>query len=205
MPAPIRLLLATGNAHKTAELQAILGAGYAVEDLRAHPGIRPADETGSTFEENARLKALGAAAGFGGWVLADDSGLEVDLLGGAPGVCSARYAGVRATDGENRRKLLGALGALGEAEAAWSARFRCVLVLARGGEVVATASGAVEGRIVAEERGSGGFGYDPIFVPEGYGATFAELEAEVKNRLSHRARAAAEIARVLGALFAPAA
>ena len=145
------------------------------------------EETGITFEENATLKALAVSEHFGGWVIADDSGLEVDRLGGAPGVWSARFSGVGATDASNRALLLEKLaGARGKER---SARFRCVIVLARGGQKLAAFSGSIEGVIINQEKGSGGFGYDSLFVPEGHCETFAELGAEVKNTLSHRSRA----------------
>jgi XTP/dITP diphosphohydrolase len=181
------LLAATANRHKAAEIRAMLGPRFSVTDLSAHPEITPAEETGATFEENAALKAAGASRCFDGIVLADDSGLEVDALGGAPGVFSARYSGAGATDASNRARLLAELAKTGDARRA--ARFRCVIALARAGEIVVTFDGAVEGRIIGGERGEGGFGYDPLFVPEGFGQTFAELPAAVKNTLSHRGRA----------------
>jgi XTP/dITP diphosphohydrolase len=182
-----QLLIATKNAHKTGEIQAILGAGWAVTDLTAHPEIEAPEETGTTFDENAALKAQAASERFPGLVLADDSGLEVDALGGAPGVYSARYAGPDATDATNRAKLLAALTSWPAEER--TARFRCAIAVAQNGQVVHTASGAVEGRILDAERGEGGFGYDALFVPTGHAETFAELSGETKNRLSHRARA----------------
>jgi XTP/dITP diphosphohydrolase len=189
------LLVATGNFHKTGEIRAILGPGFAVTDLAAHPEITPAEESGATFSENAALKAVGASLLFDGLVIADDSGLEVDALGGAPGVLSARYSGIDATDATNRAKLLVELGKT--AAAPRRARFHCVIALARDGGVVATFDGAVEGRIIEEERGAGGFGYDPLFVPDGYEQTFGEIPAHVKNSLSHRARALAKLAAFL--------
>lgn len=184
MPAT-PLLVATGNRHKTGEIRAILGDAFEVRDLNDVPHLIPAEENGITFEENASLKALGIAGQIEGLVLADDSGLEVDALGGAPGVWSARYAGSGATDAQNRQKLLAALDGIAER----TARFRCVMVLARENEVLGVFSGAVEGKLVGDERGEGGFGYDPLFVPEGFDQTFAELSGEIKNTLSHRARA----------------
>ncbi len=195
MPTIDRLIVATGNAHKTEEIRAVLADLVPeVADLRAHPEVVPAEETGTTFAANAALKALGAAAALpaGSWVLADDSGLEVDALDGAPGVYSARYAGEGATDADNRAKLLAALTDV----ARRAARFRCVLVLARAGdapEVEATFDGACEGTITTAEQGAGGFGYDPLFRPDGHDATFGELPAEVKNGISHRARALAAL------------
>jgi XTP/dITP diphosphohydrolase len=184
------LIIATRNRHKTAEIAAILGPDWIVEDLANRPELPEPEENGSTFEENAAIKALAAAHALDGLILADDSGLEVDLLNGAPGIRSARYAGEKATDKQNRDKLLAELAALDHlAESPMSARFRCAMVIAREGRVLATFSGAVEGRIVMVEAGTGGFGYDPLFIPDGYDETFAELDAETKNRLSHRARA----------------
>lgn len=185
----MRLLIATGNAHKTEEFRTILGADFEVVDLRSLPGFEPPVENGRTFEENAEIKAAAASLVFGGLVLADDSGLEVDALGGEPGTRSARYAGEGATDARNREKLRVALAAAGLA--ASPGRFRCAIAAALHGKVLRTWSGAVDGEVRAEERGSGGFGYDAMFVPEGYTETFAELPGEVKNRLSHRARALA--------------
>lgn len=183
----MRLLIATKNAHKTDEIRAILGSGWEVEDLTAHPEIPAPEESGATFAENAAIKAVAASQLFPGLVLADDSGLEVDALGGAPGVTSARYAGPGATDADNRARLLRELRSFPA-----PARFRCVMVLARAGEVLGTFSGAVEGAIVSEERGGGGFGYDVLFVPEGFTQTFGELPGGTKNGLSHRARALAQ-------------
>lgn len=184
-----RLLIATKNAHKTAEIRAMMGAEWEVTDLTAHPEIPSPEETGETFAENAAIKALAAAEQFKGLVLSDDSGLEVDALDGAPGVRSARYAGADATDADNRARLLKELEGIGARGKARTARFRCVMVLAEAGRLLGTFDGAVEGIIVNQEKGAGGFGYDPLFVPEGYCETFGQLPAEVKNQLSHRARA----------------
>jgi XTP/dITP diphosphohydrolase len=183
------VLVSTRNAHKLVEIRQILGPSFELLDLSSVPALGEVEETGTTCEENAALKALAASAHFGGWVLADDSGLEVDALGGAPGVYSARFSGEGATDVTNRALLLEKLTAVPADQR--SARFRCVIALARGGEVLAHFSGAVEGVIIQSEQGGGGFGYDPLFVPEGFGETFAELGAETKNRLSHRGRALA--------------
>ena len=193
---PTPLLAATGNRHKTAEIQAILGEHFAVTDLSQHPAILPAEETGATFSENATLKALPASQAFDGLVIADDSGLEVDALQGAPGVISARFAGPTATDASNRKKLLEELSALHHPPR--TARFRCVIALAKAGSLLATFEGAVEGRLLDSERGTGGFGYDPLFVPDGFDQTFAELPSAVKNRLSHRARALEKLRDFLG-------
>jgi len=187
------LLLATRNAHKTTEIRAILGGEWEVTDLSAHPEWPDVDETGSSFADNAALKALAASARLpGAWVAADDSGLEVDALGGAPGVQSARYAGAGATDAANRERLLGEMSRVDPA-APRSARFHCVIALARDGRVEASFDGAVEGSINDRERGENGFGYDPLFIPQGYQDTFGELPAAVKNGMSHRGRALAKV------------
>ena len=182
-----RLLIATRNRHKTVELSSLLGATFCVEDLTAHPELPDVEETGETFLDNAILKALAASRHFGGelLVLADDSGLAVDALEGAPGVRSARFAGEKATDRANLELLLQRLTGVAQR----SARFRCVIAVAQGGELKASFEGACEGTIIEAPRGENGFGYDPVFVPAGETQTFAELPAEVKNRLSHRAKA----------------
>lgn len=189
--SPRRLLVSTRNLHKVAEIREILGREFDVLDLSAVSGVGEVEETGTTFEENAALKALAASERFDGWVVADDSGLEVDHLGGAPGVLSARFSGQGATDASNRELLLAKLaGAEGRERAA---RFRCVMVLARGNKKLAAFTGSVEGLITRTEKGAGGFGYDSLFVPDGHDKTFAELGADVKNTMSHRARALREL------------
>jgi XTP/dITP diphosphohydrolase len=190
----IDLLLATRNAHKTREIQEILGTDFAVRDLRACPEISDTDESGASFEENATLKVLAVSKRLPGFVAADDSGLEVDALGGAPGIYSARYAGTNATENEKINKLLRELARLGARGDARRARFHCVVALARNGNLVGTLRGIVEGRIADQRRGDGGFGYDPIFIPEGLEETFGELPAEVKNTISHRAKAIRQLA-----------
>ncbi len=185
--SPIPLLVSTRNAHKVREIRTILGDSFEVSDLSVLPVMPEVEETGATFEDNATLKAVAASQLFDGWVIADDSGLEVDALGGAPGVFSARYAGEAALDAENNALLLRNLqGARGNAR---RARFRCVIVLARAGCKLAAFSGAVEGIIATRPSGTEGFGYDPLFVPEGFCKTFGELPPATKNVLSHRARA----------------
>jgi XTP/dITP diphosphohydrolase len=194
-----RLLVATKNAHKTAEIRAILGEGWEITDLTAHPEVPTPEETGATFEENARIKAEAASRVFPGIVLSDDSGLEVDALGGAPGVQSARYAGEQGNDAANRARLKRELAAAGAPEP-WVARFRCAMALAEAGRTIATFDGRVEGRVIREERGAGGFGYDALFIPEGCEETFAELSQAAKNELSHRARALKKAAGRLGSI-----
>jgi len=188
-------MVATRNRHKTDEIRAMLGDRYVVLDANDVEDLPHVEETGATFLENATLKAVEISRHIDGIVLSDDSGLEVDALGGAPGVRSARYGGVEGDHARNNERLLRELNGV-EPERR-SARFRCVMVLARDGEALAHFDGAVEGRIIEELRGQGGFGYDPLFVPEGYDLTFAELGADVKNQLSHRARALAKAAEWL--------
>ncbi len=195
----IRLLLATHNRHKTAEVRAILGVvggGIDISDLTTRPGAAEPEETGATFAENAAIKALaaGTLVDDGSWVLADDSGLEVDALDGAPGVHSARYSGRHGDDAGHRAKLLAELERRGARGPDRGARFRCALALVRAGKIVACFEGSVEGRLAEAERGAGGFGYDALFVPEGESLTFGELPEAAKNRLSHRARALAALA-----------
>lgn len=187
---PPRLVLATRNAHKTAEIRDLLEGHFEVTDLLAIPGSPEVAETAATFAGNAALKALAVSAHVGDWALADDSGLEVDALDGEPGVRSARYAGERATDAENNALLLARLATL-PAGTPRTARFRCALALARAGTMVATFDGTVEGHVIDALHGPGGFGYDPLFVPNGHDRSFGELPAEVKNTISHRARALA--------------
>jgi len=188
------LLVATSNAHKTQEIAAMLGDRWQVHSLRAYPGVTLPEETGTTFEANAILKALGASATLPGLlILADDSGLEVDALNGEPGVWSARYAGEGATDADNRQKLKAALGALEQPSTGFTGRFRCSLALVKDEQVLHVTQGAVEGHLRLEEQGAGGFGYDALFQPVGYEDTFGVLSPEVKNSLSHRARAMAEM------------
>ena len=170
----------------------MLGGGWEVRDLRSYPHLASPEEDGDTFEANARIKAEAASLAVPEvLVLSDDSGLEVDALGKAPGVISARYAGPQATDADNRERVKRELRALGVAGS--PARFRCCMALAQGGRTLAVFSGAVEGRILLEEQGVGGFGYDPLFIPEGFHETFGLLSAEVKNELSHRARALSQV------------
>lgn len=184
-----RLLVSTRNAHKVAEIAEILGDSFEVNDLSAAIGVPVVEETGSTFEENATLKAVLASLHWEGWVIADDSGLEVDALGGEPGVRSARYAGEEATDEENNSLLLERLSGREDR----SARFRCVIVLARAGRKLASFEGSVEGTLLRETKGKGGFGYDPLFVPSGFESSFAELSPATKNQLSHRSRALSKL------------
>jgi XTP/dITP diphosphohydrolase len=185
----IELVVATRNRHKTREIQHILGPEFRVRDLGAHPEVPEIRESGTSFEQNAKLKALAASRQLPALVIGDDSGLEVDALGGAPGVYSARYAGANATDTDKIDKLLRELARVRATEDGRRARFRCVVALARNGNLLGTFEGVVEGSISGEARGDSGFGYDPIFIPEGFEQTFGELPAKVKNTISHRAKA----------------
>ena len=185
----MQLIVATRNTHKTREIEHILGSGLAVHDLTAHPEISEITESGTSFEENAKLKAIAVSEKLPGLVIADDSGLEVEALGGAPGIHSARYAGASASDEQKIAKLLKQLAEINAKSDRRRARFRCVLAVARDGQILATLEGVVEGKITERPRGSHGFGYDPIFIPDGFEETFAELPKELKNNISHRAKA----------------
>ena len=210
----MQLIVATRNAHKMREIQRILGPAFTVSDLFADPKIPEIPENGKSFEENAILKAVTVSQivgiprrgvrtsqrGVPALVIADDSGLEVDALGGAPGIFSARYAGENATDKENIEKLLTELARIRAEKTKRSARFRCVIALARQGELLGAFEGIVEGAVVERPRGSNGFGYDPIFIPHGFEETFAELPAQVKDTISHRAKAIRALAAKLAAL-----
>lgn len=190
------LILATRNTHKTAEIRAMLGGKYEVLDMGAFPECPVIEETGTTFLENARLKAEGVSRMVEGWVLSDDSGLEVDALGGSPGVWSSSYGGQEGDHARNNARLLREMHGIRERRA----RFCCTMVLAREGRERAHFSGTVEGSIIETLHGEQGFGYDPLFVPEGYEKTFGELGEEIKNSLSHRARALAKVVAYLTGL-----
>lgn len=182
----MRLLLATGNKHKIREIKSIFKVdGLDFATMADYPDLPEVVEDRDSFEGNAIKKASALAAATGLQAMADDSGLEVDSLDGAPGVYSARYSGVHGDDEANNRKLLDSLQGCMDR----SARFRCVIALARGPNDIDTVEGVCEGRIAQSPAGANGFGYDPVFIPEGYDLTFAELDPEVKNSISHRFRA----------------
>jgi len=193
------LLVATANPGKAREIKALLPTGFNLLTLADFPEYSPAEETGDTLAGNAREKALAASKGTGVLTLAEDSGLEVDALGGAPGVHSARYAGPDQDSRKNIQRLLRELEGVPEQER--SARFRCVAVLAVSGKLLAEEEGVLEGRIALSPRGVQGFGYDPVFIPEGNDRTLAELTPEEKNRLSHRGRALSRLVPSLERLF----
>jgi XTP/dITP diphosphohydrolase len=184
-----RVVLASGNAGKLRELTALLAPLHLELLAQGELGIRAAEESGATFLENALLKARHAARAARAPALADDSGIEVDALGGRPGVWSARYAGAGASDADNLHRLLEELAGVPEAQR--SARYQCVIVLVRGADDAQPliAHGTWEGHITRAPRGHGGFGYDPVFLPAGARRTAAELPAAEKNAVSHRAQA----------------
>jgi len=187
----VTLYCATGNAGKLREFRlAAETSGIQVEELPALAAMTPCEETGATFEANAILKARYYGRQAPGRLFADDSGLEVDALGGAPGVYSARFAGRNATDEANNRLLLEKLAGVGER----TARFVCVIALVEGTKVLRTFRGAVEGRILEEPRGAHGFGYDPLFYYPPFACSFGEAAPERKLTVSHRGAA-------LGAMF----
>jgi len=188
-----RLLVATMNRGKLRELShALVHEGIEVVGMDELDDLTEVEETGSTFDANARLKAEGYSLRTALPVLADDSGLEVDALGGAPGVESARYGGPGLDDDDRNRLLLEELAVVND-PAKRTARFRCVLAVARVGRVLATFDGTVEGRILDEPRGDHGFGYDPLFFHPPSGCTTAELPPTEKQRISHRGRAIAAL------------
>jgi len=181
------LIVATRNPGKLREILQVLGPGIDLKSLADFPEIPDILEDGDTFEANAVKKAHTVARHTGRPALADDSGLEVDALDGAPGIYSARFAGEGATDQTNNARLLHLLDGIPEKKR--TARFRCAIAIATPDGTVRTAEGCCEGRILHSPRGSGGFGYDPLFLLPERGLTFSELSPEEKNRISHRERA----------------
>lgn len=185
------LVIATKNAHKVEEFRALLGDKEEMGVLKSmldYPNAPVVIEDGDSFEANAEIKALAAAEYTKCPAVADDSGLEVEALDGEPGIYSARYAGEGASDADNVQKLLHHLKGVSNR----NARFVCVIAVAFNGEVLQTFRGEVKGKIIDAPRGVHGFGYDPIFVPDGYEQTFAELAEGEKNKISHRAQATAQ-------------
>jgi XTP/dITP diphosphohydrolase len=183
------LLIATSNKGKIAELRSLLEPlSLRLRSLGEFAEVEEVAETGASFAENAILKAQGYATQTQLWTLADDSGLEVDALDGAPGIYSARYGGEGLSDADRTRRLLDNLSQVGGANR--KARFVCVIAIAAPrGEVFNVSTGTCEGRIAFAPRGTNGFGYDPVFVPEGYEQSFGELTTATKEKISHRARA----------------
>ena len=180
------IVAATGNKHKVDEYRQLLdGQNIEIKSLLDYPAYPEPEENGNSFKENASIKALAACKYCDVPAFADDSGLEVAALGGRPGIHSSRYA---ATDAERIAKLLDELKGVPDR----SARFVCVIAIAANGEVIETFEGEIKGKILEAPRGANGFGYDPVFQPEGFDKSFAELTPEEKNRISHRARAYAK-------------
>jgi XTP/dITP diphosphohydrolase len=199
----IELILATGNLHKVREYREMLNHidGLEVLSLLDFPNYTAPEETGTTFEENALLKAEHACEELQKCVIADDSGLVVPFLNDAPGVYSARYAGKNCTDADNRKKLLEALRDKGEENR--SAYFMCCIALVMPDQQSQCVNGICEGRITDEERGGNGFGYDPLFIKNGYTKTFAELSETTKNRVSHRRKAFDKFSLLIEPLMKP--
>ena len=198
-----QLLIATSNAGKVREFREMLGGadgGFEWSDLSRHPGVTPVEEPGRTFLANACLKASGYAVQLKTWALADDSGLEIDALGGSPGVSSARWAKLNEAgdgDADNNALLLRQLDEV--ADARRTARFVCVLALADpDGRIILTARDAVEGTILRSPRGSNGFGYDPLFYVEELGKSTAELSPAEKHAVSHRGKALRRMRELMG-------
>lgn len=185
----MELVIATHNLHKVREIREMFKnlKRIDVRSLVDFPGYQLPEETGTTFKENAEIKAAHAAKALQKWVLADDSGLIVPSLDGRPGVYSKRYAGEDSTDAENRKKLLDELSSATDIQR--SAYFECCLALASPEGIKKTVKGIVEGMIVDSEKGRNGFGYDSIFMKNDYDKTFGELDEQTKNRISHRRKA----------------
>jgi XTP/dITP diphosphohydrolase len=191
-----KIVLATNNPHKAGEIREILrGIPFEILSAADFPNFPDPEEHGATLEENARIKAIAVHKATGLWAIADDSGLEVDALGGAPGVVSARFAGPGCTFADNNRKLLELMKDIPDGER--GARFRCVAALAMSPDDVHVFTGEIAGTITREPHGQGGFGYDPVFFVPVLGGTFAEASAMDKNRLSHRGRAFRRVADYL--------
>ena len=193
----MKILIATGNRHKLAEIRVLLTVpGIEFVGTDAFENLPDPIEDADTFEGNALIKARTLSQVTGLWTLADDSGLEVDALGGEPGVLSARYAGSHGDTPANNARLLREMNGKTDRRA----RFRCAVALVAPDGRSWTVEGACEGHIIHAESGAGGFGYDPLFVPEGYTQTFAELGPDIKNSLSHRGKAIAKIETTLRTL-----
>ena len=188
-----KLLIATNNTGKVIELAGLLNVSpFELLNLSNFPNVQEVEETGLTFEENAKLKAIGYALQTRSLSLADDSGLEVEALDNRPGVLSARYGGGKTTFAEKMAKLLDELDKTGDEMR--RARFVCSMAVAdAAGNILHMSKGVCEGKIASKPRGSGGFGYDPLFIPDGFDKTFGELSEGIKRQTSHRARAFREI------------
>lgn len=197
-----RILVATGNNKKREEIETLLKdlGDTEILNFKDMPGEPPmVIENGKTFRENAVKKAVIVSKFYEGLVIADDSGLVVDALHGRPGVRSARFARVKATDGENTAKLLKLLEKMPQQHR--QARFVCHIALSKGGTLLESFEGKVEGKITFAPKGENGFGYDPVFIPDGHDKTFAEMDASYKNRISHRAEALGKLKEVISKYF----
>jgi len=199
----MELVLASSNVHKIRELREMLKSYKRLQHLDIlsllnFPDYKAPPEDGATFKENVEIKALDAAKKLGQWVIADDSGLVIPALQGAPGVYSARYAGEEATDAENRQKLLKQMQGLQDIQR--TGYFECWLSLASPEGIKKTVSGTCEGLILEEEKGRNGFGYDPLFIKHDYDKTFSELDEQTKNKISHRRKALEKLLPTLEAL-----
>lgn len=190
------IVIATGNEGKAKEFEALFSKkGLSIKTLKDFPELEDVEETGETFAENAMLKAETISEKLNTLVLADDSGLKVDALGGQPGVYSARYAGIEKNDAKNNAKLLSELSELPEEER--KAQFHCTLALAKPGKESLVIEGEIKGHIIAVPKGNNGFGYDPLFYVPELDKTMAELSAEEKNKISHRAVALKKLEKEL--------
>lgn len=199
----MKLVLATRNLGKVRELSDMLSQQCSIEvlSMRDFPEAPDVVEDGETYQDNAKKKAVDIANYSGILALADDSGLEVDALGGAPGVHSARYAGSDASDADRIAKLLAATRNVPDDER--TARFKCAVAVAEPNGRADVVMGVCDGKIIREPRGSRGFGYDPVFVPHGYDKTFAELGEQIKNRISHRAKALRMALKLIESTYMP--
>lgn len=195
MEMPTRIVIATSNPGKVRELAGLLNPlPIEIVDLSGFPVVAPPEETGTTFEENARIKAAEYARHLGEWVIADDSGLEIDALNGEPGVHSARFAGVGTSYAEKMKTVLAELANVDKSNR--GSRFVSVIALADPtGKIAFSVEGICSGQIAPEPRGTNGFGYDPIFIPDGFDMTFGELNDSQKQAVSHRGRASNEFIR----------
>lgn len=198
----MEIVIASRNLHKIREIKAILKPQYSFDflSLLDFPDYEPPEESGTTFEENAFIKATHAAEALKRWVIADDSGLVVPALEDAPGIKSARYAGEGASDKENRQKLIKALDPIQESERI--GYYVCALALASPDGIQMQVKGLCEGSLILTPRGSQGFGYDPLFLKYDYSKTFAEIDDETKNKISHRRKALDKLTPILETLLA---
>lgn len=197
----MKLVISSKNLHKIRETRAILKQSFNYDflSLKDFPDYTPPKETGATFEENAFLKAIHAAKTLKSWVLADDSGLVIPSLNSEPGIKSSRFAGETATDKENREKLIQALEKLEESQR--TGYFVCALALASPEGLIKQVQASCEGRLLISSKGSGGFGYDSLFIKYDYNKTLAQLDEETKNRISHRRKALEKLSPTLESLI----